>query len=62
MAQRRNYPREATFEVDIAQRSVMDNLQLTRLPSAKTGMLIRKQVQWDWESRDVSSQATPKAI
>ncbi len=71
----------------------MDNLQLTRLPVAKTGMLIRKpvedvfeaivnpeitskfwfskgsgrletgkQVQWDWESHDVSIQVTAKAI
>jgi uncharacterized protein YndB with AHSA1/START domain len=71
----------------------MDNLQLTRPPIAKTGMLIRrpveqvfeaivnpeitskfwfskgsvkletgKQVQWDWESHNVSIQVTPKAI
>jgi uncharacterized protein YndB with AHSA1/START domain len=71
----------------------MDNLQLTRIPIARTGMLIRrpvgevfeaivnpeitskfwfskgsgrletgKQVQWDWESHNVSIQVTAKAI
>jgi uncharacterized protein YndB with AHSA1/START domain len=71
----------------------MNNLQLTHVPVAKTGMLIRKpveqvfeaivdpeitskfwfskgsgkletgkQVQWDWESHDVSIEVTAKAV